>query len=422
MADREILSVWNGVVEDRKDPLKMGRVRVRIVGWHTSDVSQLPTSLLPWAEVNFSVGLSNFFSGPKEGDWVAGYFRDGQAAQHPVVTGIAPAIRALAVRRPTASNGLLKLLSERATSEQGRLNVLQQEFARTKDIKRIATLAFELNKQQIVADNTTRAYATLERANSFRLQVGFRDNRSQAEVNRGPRLPIWMKDGQAGEPSIPRIARGIIVGTSIEYTNARRDHVCDIALYVRRAMAIARLKVGQIMSAIREAIAKLLDGFSTSPAIAAIAGKIRRITYYIKQITAILAEINDAIAVLVYYIRVIKAIIEFILELPDYIKRLLDRCVQEAIAELKAGFFEIVKEIFSGVGGAEFDLIGDITDLITATNDLFTEAQILAQAPELIRGAIENPSGLTFAEKERLVSELVPGYNEFKEQILGPIL
>jgi hypothetical protein len=400
----------------------MGRVRVRIVGWHTSDVSQLPTSLLPWAEVNFSVGLSNFFSGPKEGDWVTGYFRDGQAAQHPVVTGIAPAIRALAVRRPTASNGLLKLLSERATSEQGRLNVLQQEFARTKDIKRIATLAFELNKQQIVADNTTRAYATLERANSFRLQVGFRDNRSQAEVNRGPRLPIWMKDGQAGEPSIPRIARGIIVGTSIEYTNARRDHVCDIALYVRRAMAIARLKVGKIMSDIREAIAKLLDGFSTSPAIAAIAGKIRRITYYIKQITAILAEINDAIAVLVYYIRVIKAIIEFILELPDYIKRLLDRCVQEAIAELKAGFFEIVREIFSGVGGAEFDLIGDITDLITATNDLFTEAQILAQAPELIRGAIENPSGLTFAEKERLVSELVPGYNEFKEQILGPIL
>ena len=248
MAEREILSIWNGVVEDRKDPLKMGRVRVRIVGWHTSDVSQLPTSLLPWAEVNFSVGLSNFFSGPKEGDWVAGYFRDGQAAQHPVVTGIAPAIRALAVRRPTASTGVLNLLSQRAISEQGRLNVLQKEFAQTKDIKRIATLAFELNKQQIIANSTTRAFDTLQRANSYRLQVGFRDNRSQAEVNTGPRLPSWIKDGQAGEPSIPRIARGIIVGTSIEYTNARREHVCDIALYVRRAMAIARLKVGQIMS------------------------------------------------------------------------------------------------------------------------------------------------------------------------------
>ena len=28
---------WQGVVEDRDDPLKLGRCRVRIVGYHTDE-------------------------------------------------------------------------------------------------------------------------------------------------------------------------------------------------------------------------------------------------------------------------------------------------------------------------------------------------------------------------------------------------
>ena len=34
---------WNGVVENRKDPLFLGRCKVRILGWHTEDKSMLPT-------------------------------------------------------------------------------------------------------------------------------------------------------------------------------------------------------------------------------------------------------------------------------------------------------------------------------------------------------------------------------------------
>ena len=36
-----------GVVEDRKDPLKLGRCKVRCVGWHSPDKTQLPTNALP---------------------------------------------------------------------------------------------------------------------------------------------------------------------------------------------------------------------------------------------------------------------------------------------------------------------------------------------------------------------------------------
>ena len=46
---------YRGVVEDNKDPLKAGRVRVRIHGLHTSkklksDIEGIPTNELPWAE------------------------------------------------------------------------------------------------------------------------------------------------------------------------------------------------------------------------------------------------------------------------------------------------------------------------------------------------------------------------------------
>ena len=42
---------WTGVVEDRNDPAKLGRVRVRCLGFHTEDKVDIPTEALPWAHV-----------------------------------------------------------------------------------------------------------------------------------------------------------------------------------------------------------------------------------------------------------------------------------------------------------------------------------------------------------------------------------
>ena len=40
---------WQGVVEDKIDPLMLGRCRVRILGYHTDDLNEIPTDCLPWA-------------------------------------------------------------------------------------------------------------------------------------------------------------------------------------------------------------------------------------------------------------------------------------------------------------------------------------------------------------------------------------
>lgn len=82
---------WTGVVEDRQDPLKLGRCRVRIVGWHADDKAKLETEMLPWATPIFPLNNTNTYA-PREDDMVFGFFMDGESAQAPVIFGYYPGI------------------------------------------------------------------------------------------------------------------------------------------------------------------------------------------------------------------------------------------------------------------------------------------------------------------------------------------
>ena len=89
--------IWfNGVVEDRQDPQKLGRLRVRCVGIHTDNKDDLPTSDLPWSQLIHPItssGISGLGSSPGfivEGTWVFGYFRDGVNMQEPMIMGTLP--------------------------------------------------------------------------------------------------------------------------------------------------------------------------------------------------------------------------------------------------------------------------------------------------------------------------------------------
>ena len=86
-----------GVVEDRNDPQKAGRVKVRCVGHHTENIQDIPTADLPWASVmmpvtaggNSGIGFSPHFL--IEGTWVVGFFRD-PAKQEPIIMGALPGV------------------------------------------------------------------------------------------------------------------------------------------------------------------------------------------------------------------------------------------------------------------------------------------------------------------------------------------
>jgi len=91
--------VWfTGVVENRNDPAKLGRVQVRCLGYHTEDLIDIPTADLPWAHVMMPVtdpsmqGLGNSPSFLTEGSWVIGFFRDAIEKQQPVIMGSLPGV------------------------------------------------------------------------------------------------------------------------------------------------------------------------------------------------------------------------------------------------------------------------------------------------------------------------------------------
>ena len=85
-----------GVVEDRNDPNKMGRIKVRAYGIHPDNKEDVPTERLPWAipimpytsASTSGVGLSP--TGPVEGTWVFGFFVDGKEFGQPMILGTLP--------------------------------------------------------------------------------------------------------------------------------------------------------------------------------------------------------------------------------------------------------------------------------------------------------------------------------------------
>lgn len=84
---------WMGVVEDREDPLFLGRCRVRIFGYHIDNKDLMPTRDLPWAIPLQSVtsaamsGVGTTPLGPLPGSWVMGFFADGKDCQQPMIIG-----------------------------------------------------------------------------------------------------------------------------------------------------------------------------------------------------------------------------------------------------------------------------------------------------------------------------------------------
>ena len=89
---------WVGEVEDNEDPMELGRVRVRVLGYYTNvrggTTSDLPTENLPWATVlQHTSQAGNDGQGESSGQLqpgaiVMGFFMDGENAQMPIVIGV----------------------------------------------------------------------------------------------------------------------------------------------------------------------------------------------------------------------------------------------------------------------------------------------------------------------------------------------
>lgn len=82
-----------GVVEDIEDPLKLGRVRVRILNIHNKSKSLVPTEQLPWAMILNTPTSASYKKigiaplGLDKDSTVVGFFLDGRECNQPVIMG-----------------------------------------------------------------------------------------------------------------------------------------------------------------------------------------------------------------------------------------------------------------------------------------------------------------------------------------------
>lgn len=117
------MDLWSGVVENRNDPLKLGRCQVRIVGLHTHDKTALPTEELPWAyplqpitsAAMNGIGLTPV--GVVEGTWVIVMFRD-EDKQQPIILGTVGGIPQKESRTVDSDNEDIALDSATTTIEE----------------------------------------------------------------------------------------------------------------------------------------------------------------------------------------------------------------------------------------------------------------------------------------------------------------
>ena len=157
-----------GVVEDRQDPQKIGRVRVRCLGYHTEIHEDLKTTDLPWAHPMNPItsatvsGIGQTPLGPVEGTWVVGFFSDGSDAQQPVIMGTLP--------------GVAKTLPTKDGDKgfQDRLNANYPRYTDEPDVNRLAVNAKEeTTKQGAVETTETNPHPTLVQRRADRdLAVG----------------------------------------------------------------------------------------------------------------------------------------------------------------------------------------------------------------------------------------------------------
>ena len=82
---------WFGVIENRLDPLELGRCQIRCFGWHNESVNQISTDKLPWAHPILPYGVKNV-QPPPEGTMVFGFFADGEDGEYPILMGTVPGI------------------------------------------------------------------------------------------------------------------------------------------------------------------------------------------------------------------------------------------------------------------------------------------------------------------------------------------
>lgn len=312
---------WVGVVENIEDPLKIGRCKIRIFGWHTENLQLLPTNELPWASPASASNGGQSFSVPTPGDYVTGYFADVSSAQNPYYTSVLPGIQAQA---PDTSKGF---------SPQPLIP----------------------NKPPTPTEEAT------------------------------PELPPGVTAGGVGQPTVVPIARGIVAGTGISLTNASLTHVCDFRYKFQFDIGLSGITnpvtaitnaikngknnaanfigflIKKLNDTIRTAIKAVISALGIDPSgttsviYGYVKGKLQDINDFIEQV----AEYVEIASTVYYLIKDINEIVAYLQSLPARFLAALQDCITTFLNGAKA-FGAQIAAVPGQVGATVATLAGSL--------------------------------------------------------------
>jgi hypothetical protein len=333
--------LWVGVVEDIFDPLKLGRVRVRAIGFHNPDRVKMPTETLPWATVIKSPTGADSNSRLGMGDWVTGYFLDGLEGQRPTVLG-------------------------------------KYDGVYSRDPNLISNRLLDPNYGNSIFKNTTYAVNQL--------------TPEQKKMLRSyPKPALGTLKQIEDRPTVPLLSQGIVEGTAVGVANKNRAHVCDISGAMKTAAAAARIAFGVLMKAIRAAVRAVLTALGFNPE--SESGRFLQLALLIirgiKYAQAFIDEINDYAQVFIFYAKQVRAMIDWILSLPKALAAMLAGCLNELLNAISVGFSSLVGD---SVGVDLQQSLKVVNDIVDSGKKLINDTTKLLTVPGQVVDALARPS------------------------------
>lgn len=378
---------WLGVVEDDRDPLKMGRCRVRIFGSHNPNLDLVPTDTLPWASPVNPTNNSKTIDTPLPGEYVLGFFLDGLSSQFPVMLGVIPGVTQEEPRQGTG------------------FSPLAREYNRPDIIK--------LNQEEnpVVPGEANSNTATGATARNMALQ-------------------------QVGKPSTPQLA-STANNTIVGWTNSNLAHSCDFRFLINladlnigtlenpitliqqaianaknKAAAMIRVLLAQLLSNFRIAFDGILLALQIDPngELSKLMSKARNVIRQINYYSRKLAEYVGSAALVISLVQELQQVIEWIKTLPAKVLAMLKQCLTTFETAVKTA----TSQISALPGQVTNGLVGTFQELQSSTQGLITQAEGAAESaniPNTLITLITSPESANVNVLTQYITSQYPNAN-----------
>jgi hypothetical protein len=207
-----------------------------------------------------------------------------------------------------------------------------------------------------------------------------------------PRMPTGEIYDRPGQPSLPPLGRGVVQFTAIDTSNRSRAHVCDISLEVDQTVGAIKNFFNVIAKYARELFNLVIQALNLDPTgqFKYLAEKAKEIVRFIKDTNRYLKDVKDAINYYITIARKIRAMIDYILNLPAKFAEFFKDCISRLYKILSAG----IESLFPDFGDLSdiAEIANAVSEGIEALNETVNLVTSIAATPAKIGAALLTPT------------------------------